>query len=137
MGYELLDHTADLGIRVWAADVKGLFQEAARALFAIITDLEKVTVHLSREVVVQGSGQEELLVAWLSELLYLYEVKGLLFCDFALVEIDEVRVKGVARGEEFDEGRHPIKTEIKAVTYHQLEIKEEEGRWQAQMIFDI
>ena len=137
MGYELLDHTADLGIRVWAADVKGLFQEAARALFAIITDLEKVTVHLSREVAVQGSGREELLVAWLSELLYLYEVKGLLFCDFALAEIDGVRVKGVARGEEFDEGRHPIKTGIKAVTYHQLEIKEEDGRWQAQVIFDI
>jgi len=137
MGYELLDHTADLMIRVWSADVKGLFQEAARALFAIITDLEKVTVHLSREVAVQGSGREELLVAWLSELLYLYEVKGLLFCDFALTEINEKNVKGVAMGEAFDEGRHPIKTGIKAVTYHQLEIKEQDGRWQAQVIFDI
>ena len=78
-----------------------------------------------------------MLVAWLNELLYLYEVEGLLFCDFALVEIDEVRVTGVARGEGFDKGRHPIKTEIKAVTYHQLEIKEHDGRWQAQMIFDI
>jgi SHS2 domain-containing protein len=137
MGYEFLDHTGDLGIRVWAVDVKGLFQEAARALFDIITDLEKVEVQLNREVAVQGLGQEQLLVAWLSELLYLHEVKGLLFCDFALAEIDEGNVKGVARGEEFDEGRHPIKTSIKAVTYHQLEIKEENGRWQAQVIFDI
>jgi SHS2 domain-containing protein len=137
MGYELLDHTGDLGIRVWASDVKGIFQEAARALFDIITDLEKVEVHLNREVAVQGLGQEELLVAWLSELLYLYEVKGLLFCDFSLTEIDERSAKGMAMGEEFHEGRHPIKTSIKAVTYHQLEITEKDGRWQAQVIFDI
>jgi SHS2 domain-containing protein len=137
MGYEFLDHTGDLGIRVWAADIKGIFREAARALFAIITDLDKVEVHLDLEVAVQGPGREELLVAWLNELLYLHEVKGLLFCDFVLGEIDEKNVKGVARGEEFHEGRHAIKTSIKAVTYHQLEIQEKDGRWQAQVIFDI
>jgi SHS2 domain-containing protein len=137
MGYEFLDHTGDLGIRVWAADVKGLFQEAARALFDIITDIEKVEVHVDRKVTVEASTVDELLVAWLSELLYLYEVEGLLFCDFALAEIEEGKVKGVAMGEEFREGRHPIKTSIKAVTYHQLEIKEKDGRWQAQVIFDI
>jgi SHS2 domain-containing protein len=137
MGYELLDHTGDLGIRVWAVDVKGIFQEAARALFDIITDLEKVDVHVRREIAVKGSGREELLVAWLNELLYLHEVKGLLFCDFALTEIDEKNVKGVAMGEEFHEGRHCIKAAIKAVTYHQLEVQEQDGRWQAQVIFDI
>jgi SHS2 domain-containing protein len=137
MGYELLDHTGDLGIRVWAEDVTGIFQEAARALFAIITDLEKVEVHMDVEVAVEGLGQEELLVAWLNELLYLYEVENLLFCDFVLTEIDERSVRGVAMGEELDEGRHAIKTSIKAVTYHQLEIKEEDGRWQAQVILDI
>ena len=137
MGYELLDHTGDLGIRVWAADVKGLFQEAGRALFDIITDLDKVEAHLHQEVSVEGSGQEELLVAWLNELLYLHEVKGLLFCDVAPTEIDDTSVKGVATGEEFDEDRHVIKTSIKAVTYHELEIKEKDGLWHAQVIFDI
>ena len=137
MSYELLDHTGDLGIRVWAEDVTGIFQEAARALFAIITDFEKVEVHMDVEVAVEGLGQEELLVAWLNELLYLYEVKGLLLCDFELTEIDEGSVKGMVRGEEFDENRHAIKTSIKAVTYHQLEITERDGRWQARVIFDI
>jgi SHS2 domain-containing protein len=137
MGYELLDHTGDLGIRVWAADLKGLFQEAARALFAIITDLGKVETHLNQMVSVEGSGREELLVAWLNELLYLHEVKGLLFCDFAIEEIDEKSVTGVAMGEEFHKGRHAIKTSIKAVTYHQLEITEQDGRWQTQVILDI
>jgi SHS2 domain-containing protein len=137
MGYELVDHTADLGIRVWADDIKGLFEEAARAFFDIITDLTKVEAHLQRKVSVRGSSLEEMMVAWLSELLYLHEVEGLLFCDFRLTEIDEGKIRGLARGEEFDEGRHPIKTEVKAVTYHQLEIKEKDGRWQAQVIFDI
>jgi SHS2 domain-containing protein len=137
MGYEFLNHTGDLGIRIWAEDVKELFQEAARALFDIITDIDKVEVHVNRKVTVEASTLEELLVAWLSELLYLHEVKGLLFCDFALTEINGGSVRGVAMGEEFCEGRHPIKTSIKAVTYHQLEIKEKDGRWQAQVIFDI
>ena len=137
MGYEFLDHTGDLGIRVWAANVEEIFQEAARALFDIITDLDKVEVRITREITVQGLGRDELLVAWLSELLYLHEVEGLLFCDFALIEIDERNVKGVAKGEKYHEGRHAIKTSIKAVTYHQLEIKEKDGLWQAQVIFDI
>ena len=137
MGYELLDHTGDLGIRVWAADVRGIFQEAARALFDIITDLDKIEVHVDVEVAVNGLGQEELLVAWLNELLYLYEVEDLLLCDFTITEIDEGSIKGVAMGEEFDEDRHDIKTSIKAVTYHQVEIQEQDGGWQAQVIFDI
>ena len=137
MGYELLDHTGDLGIRVWAADVRGIFQEAARALFDIITDLEKVEVHVDVEIAVEGLGQEELLVAWLSELLYLYEVEGLLLCDFTITDIDEVSIQGVAMGEEFQETRHDIKTSIKAVTYHQVEIQQQDGGWQAQVIFDI
>jgi SHS2 domain-containing protein len=137
MGYELLDHTGDLGIRIWAADVRGIFQEAARALFDIITDLDKVEVHVDIEVAVNGLGQEELLVAWLNELLYLYEVEGLLLCDFAITEIDEGSVQGVAMGEEFQEDRHDIKTSIKAVTYHQVEIQEQDRGWQAQVIFDI
>jgi SHS2 domain-containing protein len=137
MGYELLDHTGDLGIRVWAEDVKGIFHEAARALFAIITDLEKVTVRVKRKIMVEAATIDELLVAWLSELLYLYEVEGLLFCDFAFTEIGEKSVTGIAMGEEFDEGRHAIRTSIKAVTYHQLEMKEKDGRWHAQVIFDI
>jgi SHS2 domain-containing protein len=137
MGYELLDHTGDLGIRVWAEDVKGIFHEAARALFAIITDLDTVTARVKRKITVEAATVDELLVAWLSELLYLYEVEGLLFCDFALTEIDEKSITGVAKGEEFDQDRHAIRTSIKAVTYHQLEIKEKDGRWQAQLIFDI
>ena len=137
MRYEFLDHTGDLGIRVWADDVKGLFREAALALFDIITDIERVEVQLERKTDVAGTGREELMVAWLNGLLYLHEVERLLFCDFVVTEVDEGRLKGVARGEKFREGSHVIKTSIKAVTYHQLEIQEREGCWQTQVIFDV
>lgn len=137
IGYELLDHTGDIGIRVWADDVKGLFEEAARALFDIITDRKKVVIRLNREVAVQGSGREELMVAWLNELLYIHEVESLLFDDFDIAEITPGSLKGVARGEKFQEDRHHIKTAVKAVTYHLLEVKEKDGRWQAQIIIDI
>jgi SHS2 domain-containing protein len=137
LGYAFVDHTADIGIRVWADDLKGLFEEAARALFDIITERETVIVRLERTIAVQGSGHEELLVAWLSELLYLHEVKGLLFCDFSLSQVEEGMATGTARGERFEEGRHRSKTTVKAVTYHQLEIQEHDGRWHAEIIFDI
>jgi SHS2 domain-containing protein len=61
----------------------------------------------------------------------------LLFRDFSVAEINKDMVKGVAKGEVFDKARHSMKTEVKAVTYHQLEIKEQGGRWQAQIILDI
>ena len=137
MGYELVEHTADIGIRVWADDAKGLFEEAARGFFDIITDINTVAAQVERTVTVRGAGWEEVMVAWLTELLYLHEVKGLLFCDFSLMEVDRVRVTGVARGERFNEKRHVIKTVVKAVTYHQLQIREQDGRWHAQIIFDI
>ncbi len=137
MGYRLLEHTGDIGITVWAGSLKGLFQEAARALFDIITDRKKVAARLKREVSVLGSGKEELMVAWLNELLYLHEVEELLFRDFTLSKIEQGSLKGVARGEKFQENHHLIKTAVKAVTYHQLEIKQLDGRWQARIIFDI
>jgi SHS2 domain-containing protein len=86
---------------------------------------------------VKGSGHEELMVAWLSELLYLHEVEELLFCDFTISEILRGSIKGVARGERFQKGRHCIKTAVKAVTYHQLEIQKRDSCWHAQVIFDI
>jgi SHS2 domain-containing protein len=137
MGYELIEHTADIGIRVWADDVKGLFEGAARGLFDIITDIGTVAARIERSLTVRGSGWEEVMVAWLTELLYLHEVKGLLFCDFSIAEADQVGLTGVARGERFNEKRHPIKTIVKAVTYHQLQIRKQDGHWHARIIFDI
>ena len=135
--YILIDHTADIGVDVFGATLKELFMHAAYALFDIITDLSKVEDVVEHKVKVTGIDREQLLVNWLSELLYLHDVKNLLFRDFCIMNITDNQLDASVRGEAFVEGKHVIKTEVKAVTYHMLEVKREEGRWTAQVILDI
>ncbi len=137
MPYEIFDHTADIGIKICAFDLKGIFVEAGKALFDVITDITSVEERLERNVAVTADGGEELLVAWLNELLYLFEVYNLLFCDFIVTELDGKLLVAIAKGESFNEKKHVIKTAVKAVTYHQLEIREFNGKWEAKVILDI
>jgi SHS2 domain-containing protein len=135
--FRLLDHTADLGILVYGKDLGELFTNAGEAFFTIITDLQKVRESTERAIQIESSNLEDLMVNWLGELLYLHDVDGLLFKSFSIDELRDGTMKARARGEVFQEGRHVIKTEIKAVTYHQIQVKEERGRWRARIIFDL
>jgi len=137
MPYKVIGHTADLGIVVWGLSKKELFTEAARALFTEIAgSLDGIEEKEKREIKVEGETDEELLVNWLSELLFLHDAHDLLFARFE-IKIDENRLSGVAYGEKFSPERHKMQIEIKAVTYHNLEIKRTEKGWEAQIIFDI
>jgi SHS2 domain-containing protein len=135
--YETFDHTADIGIRAFGQTLEELFTNAAYALFDQLTDLRKVRIEMSREISVQGADREDLLVRWLGELLFLCEGRGYLFKEFSFLRLEPTSLKAVARGETFDRSRHRFKTEIKAVTYHQVEVKEKDGRWEGRVIFDI
>jgi SHS2 domain-containing protein len=135
--FRLLDHTADLGMLVFGGDLEELFTNAGEAFFTIITDLRRVRESTERIIRVESTNLEDLMVNWLGELLYLHDVDGLLFRSFSIDELRDGTMKARARGEAFHEGRHVIKTEIKAVTYHQIEVKEEKGRWRARIIFDL
>jgi len=137
MGYKFLDHTGDIGIIVWADDLKALYSQAAMALFDIITDTDRVEPREERKVTVEGTDNGEMLVAWLNELLYLHEVERLLFHDFTITKIDKKSLRGIVRGETFRDDYHIIKTTIKAVTYHQLEVRNENDRWWAKVILDL
>jgi len=137
MGYKLLDHTGDIGITVWADNLKDLYSQAATALFDIITERDRVKGLEQRDVRVEGRDNEELLVAWLNELLYLHEVERLLFHDFTITDIGGGTLKGVVRGEVLQEDYHIIHTTVKAATFHQLQVKNENGRWSARVILDI
>ncbi|SRR5690554_6474567 len=134
---EEIDHTGDIGIRVRAASLEQLFERAAIGMFGIITDLEDVVPTESREVVVEASDRDDLLVRWLSELNYIHLVEGLLFCRFEIRRIDDRGLTAVAFGEPIDRDRHMIHTEVKAVTYHGLSIEASDGAWTAQVIFDM
>jgi len=135
--FEVLDHTADIGIVVHGEDLRALFENAGEAFFHLITDLRKVKRRVERRVNIPGESLDRLMVDWLSELLYLHDVENLLFRRFNVDSVGEEGLKAIAKGEPFRDGIHVIKTEVKAVTYHQLEVRQEDGRWRAQIILDL
>ena len=135
--FEILDHTADIGLIIYGQDLKALFENAGEAFFHLMTDLETVRLRVERRVVLRGESLERLMVDWLGELLYLHDVENLLFRRFSIEFVGEDGLKGVAKGEPFQEGIHEIKREVKAITYHQLRIERQGEGWRAQVIFDL
>jgi SHS2 domain-containing protein len=136
-GYEEIEHTADVGYRLYAPTLEELFIIAGRALFATITELESIHRKKSVEIYAAGNDTEELLVAWLAELNYRCITAHELFKDFSISTLTSMEVSGVAHGEIIDPSRHVIHTEIKAVTYHGLYIRKSAAGWEAQVIFDV
>ena len=136
-GYEYIEHTADIGIRVYGRELKELFANAARAFSDILVEPESIQPSLQKQVMVESRGWERLLVTWLSELLYLFEVDQWLFREYDILSLDENRLEAACRGEHYDPDRHEIKTGIKAVTYHQLSVQRVNDIWEATIIFDV
>ena len=135
--FETLDHTADIGIIVYGEDPKSLFENAGEAFFHLITDLRKVRLRTERKIEIGGESLERLMVDWLNGLLYLHDVENLLFKRFRVESVGVEGLKAKVKGEFFQEGVHVIKTGVKAVTYHQLEVRQEKGGWRAQIILDL
>ena len=135
--YSIVDHTADIGIAIEAPSLEDLFETAATALFEILSDTATVAPRQRWRIQVRGTDREELLVAWLSELLYLHDADRVLLCRFNVESITETNLIGVAEGEEYDPGRHRIATEIKAVTHHQISVRLEESCWRARVVLDV
>ncbi|MCK4303086.1 MAG: archease [Candidatus Eisenbacteria sp.] len=126
-GFEPVDHTADLGLRVWAEGLEGLFRQAALGLSQLLTDPARIRVARRLPIEVTGADLEELLVSWLNEILYRAESEGMLFAEFQDLRIEETAggysLAAVALGEPRDESRHPLGAAVKAATYHGLEIE--------------
>jgi SHS2 domain-containing protein len=135
--YETFEHTADLGLRVRAADLNALFAEAAQALFAaIVEDPRTVVARQSLRLRLDGADREYLLFDWLRTLLYHFDADHLLFCKFD-VEVDDRGLTATAWGEPLDRGRHELGHEVKAITYHGLRVEPADGGWLAEVIVDI
>ena len=80
--FEILDHTADIGLIVYGDDLKALFENAGEAFFRLVTDLKKVRQKEDRKIELKGESLERLMVDWLNELHYLHDVENLLFKKF-------------------------------------------------------
>lgn len=142
MIWTALDHTGDLGIEVVSTTLNGLFAEAVRGFTDSLTDVARVEPEVVREVALESSGLDLLMVDWLDEALYLFETESLVVAG-ADVEVDRDsasaawRLRARLRGETWNPERHPLKVPIKAVTYHALALTGPEGGWRARVVFDI
>jgi SHS2 domain-containing protein len=135
--HEVFEHTADLGLRVRAADLGTLFTEAAQALFeAIVTDLATVQPSQRVDITIEGDDREYLLFDWLKELLYHFDAEHLLLGKFE-VHVEGNRLKATCWGEPLDRDRHQLEHEVKAITYHGLKIEQTPDGWLAEVIVDI
>jgi SHS2 domain-containing protein len=99
--------------------------------------LRKVKRRIERPITLRGESLDRLIVDWLNELLYLHDVEDLLFKGFNVKSVGEDGLKATVKGEPFQEGVHVIKTGVKAVTYHQIEVRQENGHWRAQIVIDL
>lgn len=135
--YEQFSHTADIGVRVHGKDLKELFENAAFAMFDLIADLEGLKTTVTRTIEVDAEGYEELLVAWLDELLYNFYTKEIIFSKFEIENFSEKKLKAKVYGRPVDANRNRLKTEIKAATYSGLEIKKIADGYQVEIIFDV
>ena len=135
--YKFIDHTADIGIIAFGKDLPETFANAAYAMFDILTDVSKVNGKDSFELQVSAQNQEELLVTWLDELLFRYETERIVCDRFVINNLVDKSLNATVFYEKIDREKHEIITEIKNVTYHQLNIKKVRSGWSAQVIFDL
>ena len=135
--FEILEHTADLGIRITAPSLPELFAAAAEALVSVV--LDPARIEPKREYAIEASGEDldALLVNWLNEIVYLLDGARVAPARIAVDELNEARVVGRAFGEPRDVEKHPHRITVKAVTYHQLRIEQRAGQWRADIFLDV
>lgn len=135
--YELFDHTADVGVKAFGNDLSEAFAHAAKAMFDIITDSSEIEAKGSYQIDLIADDLEQLLVDWLDELLFLQGANNLVFSKFDIsLNEKECKLSAEVSGEEFDTTKHKIGTEIKAVTYHMLEVHKNDECF-VRVLFDI
>ncbi len=136
---ETFDHTADVGLRVRGADLNDLFRTAAEGVFDyIVVNRAEVRAEEHESVSLDADSTEELLAAWLNELIFRCETKHRLFSRFDVRVADEGRsLQAEIAGEPIDRDRHILDHEVKAVTHHGLTLQRAGSGWLAELILDI
>ncbi len=136
-----IEHTADIGIRVYGKTIEELFENSAYGMFSQITDLKKVEPQENTEIEIREYDQENLLVNWLNELLYLSVTGKIIFSKFKVKRFQEtcdaLKLNAEVQGERINPKKHSLHLEIKAATYHNLKIEKTKEGYQTTIIFDI
>lgn len=135
--YILLNHTADLAVRIRGSDLKDLFENSGRTLMHLILGRELPCEGPALEISLTAQDLDDLMVRWLSEILYLLEGEHLVVTAFEIKAVTPSRLQASVRTVPFDPEIHEILSEIKAVTYHQIEVARKAGNWEARVIMDV
>ena len=135
-GYTIIDHTADIGVEASGKNLEETFENLALGMFAIITDESVIENEIKKEILLpRDSDTEQLVIDWLSELLYLSDISGLVFGKFQ-VELSD-QLKAQVWGEPYSRDKHGYGAEIKAVTYHLLSVKNNKKGVTIRVLFDV
>ncbi|MFP3345828.1 MAG: archease [Sulfolobaceae archaeon] len=136
--YEFFDHTADIGIKAYGRDLNEAFENAALAVFEVMTDTSKVEPKESREIEIDGIDLENLLYRWIESLLVYYDSELLLFGKFKVkIDLENLRLNAIAWGEKFNPDKHERRTVVKAVTYHEMSIVKTNNGYELTFVVDI
>jgi SHS2 domain-containing protein len=136
-GYELIEHTADICIRVKGVSLAELFKNFGLAIFDVIAEKQQVRNPRQESIKIsqKADNPEELLVNWLNELLSLSATRNLIFENFQIEKIGQNNITAWATGS--DVKNYRLNVEVKAATYHELKIEKNAAGWLAQIIFDV
>ena len=135
--YEVFEHTADVGLHAYGSTLAELFVHAAQGMESLMVAPEQINIQVSREIAVEGHDEVSLLIAWLNELIVLFDIEYLLFSQFEINAITQTQLRGRACGEPYDARRHDLSSAIKAVTWHEASVELTGEGYKARIIFDI
>jgi tRNA nucleotidyltransferase (CCA-adding enzyme) len=161
-GFELTEHTADVGVRAWGPGRTDVFAQAARGMLSLVCEPATVTARERYVVEVEAFDESLLLAAWLNELLYLVEGRRVVFSgEFEIEVLEEaaaggrqsqgadglpseaggegaqVTLRALAVGEPYDPARHELRAAVKAATLHRLSLHEVAGGWEGHVLLDV
>lgn len=135
--YRILEHPADLGIEAWGKNVGEAFEHAVLALISTLVDPVSIDPRETKSLLLSANDYEGILVRLLSEVLYLYDGERFLTCRAEIRSLTPTTLEGQLAGETFDELKHTPKLDVKAITYHQISVREHSGGARVVVFLDI
>ncbi len=137
--FEFLEFaTADVCFKAYGRTLEETFANAALAMFELMLETENVEPRIVKKIDLKGEDLESLMFEWLNELLFYVDAESLAFSRFdVLIDENRMRISAKVSGENIDQAKHMIKTDVKACTYHDMEIKQINGIWTARVILDV
>jgi SHS2 domain-containing protein len=135
--FTILEHPADVGVEARGPTFAAVCDQAARGLLSLFVDPASVNPAEERSIDIRAGDREQLVMRFLSDILYLYDGTGFVPSDVTVHQADAGHISATLRGERCDRDRHRLRTDVKAVTYHQMEIVEDRGGWKLRVFFDI